>query len=286
MISLKDYINESVFDDEKVIMDNTLKANLAAVRNWVKINNNRTRRTSRGSTKVYIDKSDTSYVVEYVKVETTCIDFSTLPFPGIKFKFVQPKDLLLEIKNAPDRFMDYISCEGDMHTLKFSIDPSEGDIDDIGEVNVGKIHGIYYTETKNNRSIDLSPFAKHNLYKILIQTNDGDPNIKSNINLNGIHIDELNIFSGTINLKGNYSVDQIIAIDGNSRNTGLPKKTNHIKVSFYMHGPQVVSSWANDVMNNKLKLPKFNTIRLAGGNTNRDCDEKSFEQALIELSKY
>lgn len=286
MISLKDYINESVFDDEKIIMDNTLKANLAAVRNWVKINNKRTRRSSKGTTKVYVDKSDASYIVEYVKVETTSIDFSTLPFPGIKFKFVQPKDLFLEIKNAPGNFMDYISCEGDMHTFKFSIDPSEGNIDNFREWDVNKIDKIYYTETKSNRSIDLSSFSKYDLSKITIQTTSSGPNIKSNINLNGIHIDELDILGGTINLNGNYSVDQIIMLEGNSRAIGLPKKTNHIDVSFYMHSPQDVSSWANDVMNNNLKLPKFKTIRLGGANTNRECDEKSFEQALIELSKF
>lgn len=239
MISLHEYIVESLLDDVNQLDKKSLKAIKDQINKWIKSNIKKT------GGRIKIEQNELGYynIIYDNSNETFRVDFSNIP-DMIKFN-IKCRDLYIDSaaeENIFNRFEE-LNCMG-IHME--SISGSLGDLSETQHINTLSISNSNITKGDqikniiiedsiliNNSNCDLECFKGIKDLKLIISTNTNNT-----YNLSGIHFRELRLMRNsnnskpTITLKGNYDVD---FLDLNSVNVkgDLPKVINKLKDSHF-----------------------------------------------------
>lgn len=232
MISLKDYIIESIFDKEDAIMDKTIKsatkAKLAEIRNWAKIHTDK----AGGTMKIYEEGGD--FIVKFSgKTRYITIDHTNIP-DDIKFNLVDSVCGKLVLYNMEDNFMERIIADS-LDTL--CINRAEK-ATTTGKVSVKSIEQLEYIINDKSKLHDLTPFKNSKIQYMLIELAD-QTNLSFDLNLNGLDIkDDIHVMGQynysksagpgfVVKTKGNYNVKRV-NVEYGARIEGLPSKLTEL----------------------------------------------------------
>jgi hypothetical protein len=241
MISLKDYIIEGIFDDEKTIFSKVNKSIINDIKVWAKTHIAK----KKGRMKTYIgDGGD--YILEYTGVEDLEINFLDIP-DIVKIKANNPQNTYLS--HAADGFMEkFVDSEFNNLLIK------DGSAKFVGNVQPCKINLLHLDLDSCPRLSDFSPFKNCNIYDLTISYH--------NLNKHSIDFDGLNIknelkFYGyyghtgknthELTVTGKYNANDIKIAFLKVR--GLPQK-----ISGRLYDGEGLSWWDNDIKSIDEKL--------------------------------
>lgn len=306
MISLKDYINESVFDKEDAIMNKAVKsaskAKLAEVRNWVKVHIDK----AGGAIKVYEEGGD--FIVKFSgKSRYITIDYTNIP-DDIKFNLVDSVCGKLVLYNMEDNFMERIIADS-LDTL--CINRAEK-ATTTGKVSVKSIEQLEYLINGNSKLHDLTPFKDSEIQWVFLDIAD-QPNLSFDVDLNGLNMDGLNVMGYyqynksagpgfVVKTKGNYNVKRV-DIEYGATAEGLPSKLTELTDEGWntiLSGdvkevgklylkvcppdrfvkPQDEIKRLKQIISGEILLPKFKTLTFDTPYKNWKCKEKDLKDVL------
>lgn len=311
MISLKDYINESVFDGEDAVSKRAdkeiVKTKIAEVRNWAKIYTDK----AGGTIKVYEEAGD--FIVKFSgKTRYITIDYTNIP-DDVKFNFVDSVCGKLVLNNTCDNFMERIIADS-LDTL--CINRAEK-ATTTGKVSIKSIEQLEYMINHNSKLHDLTPFKDSEIQWVFLSSAD-QSNLSFDINLNGLDIDGLNVMGHynynksagpgfVVKTKGNYNVRRV-DIEYGANAEGLPSKLKELTDESWntvLSGDvkEIDKLYLNvcpfsqfvelqdeldrlkQIINGEISLPKFKNLTFITPHGKFKCKEKDLKDTIDTMIK-